>query len=41
MRDQVQAWIAQFRAVLETQDEMVIREHRMELSRALDALESI
>ncbi len=40
MRDQVQAWIAQFRAVLETQDEMVIREHRLELGRALDALES-
>ena len=41
MRDQVQAWIAQFRAVLETQDEMVIREHRLELGRALDTLESI
>ena len=40
MRDQVQAWIAQFRAVLETQDEMIIREHRMELGRALDTLES-
>lgn len=40
MRDQVQAWIAQFRSVLETQDEMVIREHRLELGRALDTLES-
>jgi molecular chaperone HscC len=40
VRDQVQAWMAQFHAVLETQDEMVIREHRLELGRALDALES-
>jgi molecular chaperone HscC len=40
-RSQVQAWIAQFRAALETQDEMLIREHRLELGRALDALETV
>ena len=40
MREQVQGWIAQFRAALETQDEMLIRDHRIELARALDALES-
>lgn len=39
-RAQVQAWIAQFRAVLETQDELLIREHRLELGRALDSLET-
>lgn len=38
-RTQVQAWIAQFRAALETQDELLIREHRLELGRALDTLE--
>jgi molecular chaperone HscC len=40
LREQVQGWIAQFRAVLETQDERLIRDHRIELARALDALES-
>ncbi|MGY3039229.1 molecular chaperone HscC [Rhodanobacter sp. TND4EL1] len=39
-RDQLQGWIARFRAVLESQDEAVIRTHRLELGRALDTLES-
>ncbi|BFI96647.1 MAG: molecular chaperone HscC [Rhodanobacter sp.] len=38
-RAQLQAWIAQFRAIVETQDDHLIREHRRELGRALDALE--
>jgi molecular chaperone HscC len=39
-REQLQEWIARFRSVLETQDELVIREHRRELSLALNALEA-
>lgn len=39
-RDQLQAWIARFRAVLESQDDTLIREHRREFARALDELES-
>ncbi len=38
-RAQLQAWIAQFRAIVETQDDHLIREHRRELGLALDALE--
>lgn len=39
-RDQLQEWIARFRAVLESQDESIIRVHRLEFGRALDTLES-
>jgi len=39
-RDQLQDWIARFRAVLESQDETIIREHRREFGNALDTLES-
>ncbi|WP_158883655.1 molecular chaperone HscC [Rhodanobacter sp. L36] len=39
-REQLQGWIAQFRSVLETQDEFAIREHQRELSLALNTLES-
>jgi molecular chaperone HscC len=39
-REQLQEWIARFRSVLESQDELVIREHRRELSLALNSLES-
>jgi len=39
-RDQLQAWIARFRSVLESQDDTLIREHRREFARALDELES-
>jgi molecular chaperone HscC len=38
-RSQLQAWIASFRAIVETQDDQLIRDHRRELGRALDALE--
>lgn len=38
-REQLQNWIARFRAVIETQDDLLIREHRRELGHALDALE--
>jgi len=38
-RKQLQAWIASFRAIVETQDDHLIREHRRELGSALDALE--
>ena len=38
-REQLQGWIARFRAIIETQDDMLIREHRREFGRALDALE--
>ena len=37
----VQGWIAQFRAALESQDDRLIREHRLELCRALDTLEPV
>ncbi|WEN14313.1 molecular chaperone HscC [Rhodanobacter sp. AS-Z3] len=40
-REQLQDWILRFRAALESQDEAIIREHRREFSRALDALESV
>lgn len=39
LRDRLQAWIADFRAVVDSQDDTLIREHRRELTRALDALE--
>lgn len=39
-REQLQEWIAQFRSVLETQDEAAIREHRRQFSQALNTLES-
>ncbi len=39
-RAQLQQWIAQFRNVLDTQDEQLIREHRRQLSQALDAMEA-
>ncbi|AGG89652.1 molecular chaperone HscC [Rhodanobacter denitrificans] len=39
-RDQLQEWIARFRAALESQDDALIREHRREFARALDTLES-
>lgn len=39
-REQLQAWIVRFRGVMEVQDEQQIREHRLELERALDTLES-
>lgn len=39
-RTQVQSWIVQFRTVLESQDESLIRGHRLELGRALDSLET-
>jgi len=38
-RELLQEWIARFRAVLESQDEALIRDHRRELARALDSLE--
>jgi len=38
-REQLQQWIARFRAALETQDELLIREHRREFGAALDTLE--
>jgi molecular chaperone HscC len=38
-RDQLQAWIARFRAAIETQDELLIREHRREFDHALNTLE--
>lgn len=38
-RSQLQQWIAQFRAVLDTQDEQLIREHRRQLGQALDSLD--
>jgi len=39
-RDQLQDWIASFRAVLETQDDSLVARHRAQLGRALDALEA-
>ncbi|TBR39815.1 MULTISPECIES: molecular chaperone HscC [Dyella] len=39
-RDLVQGWIAQFRMTLDSQDELVIREHRKQFMGALDQLES-
>lgn len=39
-RVQLQQWIARFRNVLDTQDEHLIREHRRQLSEALDTLEA-
>jgi molecular chaperone HscC len=39
-REQVQEWIVHFRAALESQDESLIREHRIQLDQALSALES-
>lgn len=38
-REELQEGIARFRSALESQDETVIREHRQEFTRALDALE--
>jgi molecular chaperone HscC len=38
-RNQLQDWIARFRAAIETQDEQLIREHRREFGRALETLE--
>ncbi len=38
-RDILQDWILRFRAVVETQDERLIREHREELGKALDKLD--
>ncbi|WP_049622145.1 molecular chaperone HscC [Frateuria defendens] len=38
-RDQLQNWIARFRSALETQDDILIREHRREFGQALDLLE--
>lgn len=38
-RDQLQDWIARFRAAMETQDDMLIRQHRREFGHALDTLE--
>lgn len=38
-RDQLQTWIANFRAVLETQDEALIQQHRREFGLALNTLE--
>jgi len=39
-RDQLQEWIARFRAALESQDELVIREHRREFALAMNSLEA-
>jgi molecular chaperone HscC len=39
-RAQLQQWIAQFRSVLDTQDDHLIREHRRQLGEALDTLEA-
>lgn len=39
-RDQVQAWLAQFRSTLECQDIARISEQREAFSAALDALEA-
>ncbi|QNK00631.1 molecular chaperone HscC [Dyella telluris] len=39
-RTQLQQWIAQFRTVLDTQDEQLIREHRRQLGQALDTLDA-
>jgi molecular chaperone HscC len=38
-RGQLQQWIANFRSVLESQDDHLIREHRRQFGEALDALE--
>ncbi|MDO1527943.1 molecular chaperone HscC [Fulvimonas sp. R45] len=38
-REQLQAWIARFRAAVETQDDALIRQHRRDFERALDTLE--
>lgn len=40
-RAQLQEWIARFRSILESQDDMSIREHHREFGRALDALEQM
>lgn len=39
-RDQLQQWIARFRAALESQDELAIREHRREFALAMNSLEA-
>jgi len=39
-RDQLQEWIMQFRAALDTQDGDLISRHRSELNRALDMIEA-
>ncbi|HEY2624250.1 MAG TPA: molecular chaperone HscC [Dyella sp.] len=39
-RTQLQQWIANFRSVLESQDEHLIREHRRQFGEALDSLEA-
>jgi len=38
-REQLQAWIARFRAAVETQDDALIHQHRRDFERALDTLE--
>ncbi|UXI66738.1 molecular chaperone HscC [Tahibacter amnicola] len=38
-RERLQEWMVRFRAILETQDEKLIRQHREELGKALDYLE--
>jgi molecular chaperone HscC len=40
-RDMLQNWIANFRSVLDSQDERIIGGHRNDLARALDELEGI
>jgi molecular chaperone HscC len=39
-RDQLQEWIMQFRAILDTQDSTLIARHRSQFAQALDALEA-
>jgi molecular chaperone HscC len=39
-RAQLQEWIVRFRSTLESQDEQIIREHRLRLGEALDAFEA-
>jgi molecular chaperone HscC len=39
-RTQLQEWIVHFRSALESQDEQLIREHRLRLGEALDAFEA-
>jgi molecular chaperone HscC len=39
-RDQLQEWIMQFRAILDSQDTALIARHRSQFAQALDALEA-
>jgi molecular chaperone HscC len=39
-REQLQHWIVRFRAILDSQDEQLIREHRRHFAEALDSLEA-